>query len=316
MSVEIIKEFREKMVENVSKVIIGKEEVIELLTVAFICDGHVLLEDAPGLGKTKLVRSFAKTIGSKFKRIQFTPDLLPSDLTGIHFYNQKTMEFEFRPGPMFANVILADEINRATPRTQSSLLEAMEEHQITVDGATRQLENPYMVLATQNPIETHGTFPLPEAQLDRFFMRISMGYPSREDELAIVDKNLEADPLKVLEEKVVSGEIEALREAYKEVSVSQDVRSYLMDIIEKTREDQRLLYGVSPRGTIALYKGAQAYAAIQGRDFMIPEDVKTMAKYILNHRIGYKGSFKNRHLYDGIEKILMDIDTPTESKVG
>lgn len=316
MSVEIIKSFREKVVENVSKVIIGKEEVIDLLTVAFICDGHVLLEDAPGLGKTKLVRSFAKTIGSRFKRIQFTPDLLPSDLTGIHFYNQKTKDFEFREGPMFANVILADEINRATPRTQSSLLEAMEEHQITVDGVTRKLQEPYMVLATQNPIETHGTFPLPEAQLDRFFMRISIGYPTRSEELAIVDRNLEMDLLETLEEKVEAGTIEKLREAYKKVRVSEDVRNYLMDIIEKTRQDQRLLYGVSPRGTIALYKGSQAYAAIQGRDFMIPEDVKTMAKYILNHRVGYKGSFKNMHIYDGIEKILMDVETPTESKVG
>ncbi len=316
MSIEKVKNFRGKVVENVSKVIIGKDEIIELLTVAFICEGHVLLEDAPGLGKTKLVRSFAKTIGSKFKRIQFTPDLLPSDLTGIHFYNQKTKDFEFRKGPMFANVILADEINRATPRTQSSLLEAMEEQQITVDGETRKLDDPYMVLATQNPIETHGTFPLPEAQLDRFFMRISMGYPSREDELDIVDRNLKMDVLETLEARIEEGEIHELREAYKKVAVSEDVRNYIMDIIEKTRQDQRLLYGVSPRGTIALYKGAQAYAAIQGRDFMIPEDVKTMARYILNHRIGYKGSFKNRHLYDGIEKILMDIDTPTESKVG
>lgn len=316
MSIDKIKKFRGKVVENVSKVIIGKDEVIELLTVAFICEGHVLLEDAPGLGKTKLVRSFAKTIGSEFKRIQFTPDLLPSDLTGIHFYNQKSKDFEFRKGPMFANVILADEINRATPRTQSSLLEAMEEHQITVDGETRKLANPYMVLATQNPIETHGTFPLPEAQLDRFFMRISIGYPTRAEELAIVDRNLKLDALETLEERVEAGEIAELREAYKKVTVSEDVRNYLMDIIEKTRQDHRLLYGVSPRGTIALYKGAQAYAAIQGRDFMIPEDVKTMAKYILNHRIGYKGSFKNRHLYDGIEKILMEIDTPTESKVG
>ena len=304
--------FKEKITKNVSQVILGKKEVIELLTVAFICDGHVLLEDAPGLGKTRLVRAFAKTIGSEFKRIQFTPDLLPSDLTGVHFYNQKTRDFEFRQGPMFSNVILADEINRATPRTQSSLLEAMEERQITVDGVTRKLKNPYLVMATQNPIETQGTFPLPEAQMDRFFMRISMGYPSKEEELKIIDLHVSGLGPEELESVIEEGELDRVRKDYSKVQASEDVKEYLMRIIGKSRKDPHLAYGVSPRGTIALYKSAQAYAAIQGRDFMIPEDIKTMAKYVLNHRIGFKGSYRNLHIYEGVENLLTEIKTPTE----
>ncbi|MDP3387201.1 MAG: MoxR family ATPase [Eubacteriales bacterium] len=313
MSIETVVEFHKKIAANVSKVIVGKEEVIDLLSIAFICNGHVLLEDVPGLGKTRLVRSFSKTIGSNFKRIQFTPDLLPSDLTGVNYYNQKHQDFEFREGPLFSNIVLADEINRATPRTQSSLLEAMEERQITVDGVTRKLSEPYMVLATQNPIETHGTFPLPEAQMDRFFMRLSIGYPSREEELLIVDRNINPDPIDLLQNVLASDELQTIRDTCLNIYMSEDVRSYLMDIVECTRKDPGLHYGVSPRGTIALYKGSQSYAAMNGREYVLPEDVRYMAKFILNHRIGIKSFAKKSRIYDGIEKILADIAVPVET---
>ena len=304
-------EFKDKIVENVSKVMVGKNDVVELIVVSFICGGHVLLEDVPGVGKTVMVKSFSGSIGSKFTRIQFTPDLLPSDLTGINFYNQKNMEFEFREGPLFSNIIVADEINRATPRTQSRLLEAMEEKQITVDKLTRKLDSPFMVLATQNPVESYGTYPLPEAQLDRFLMRIDMGYPSFEEEAEVVrrsdNKNLSAE----LGTVVSKEDIEYVQEHYTEVTMNDVVVNYLLDIVNATRNKENILLGISPRGTIALYKASKAYAAINGRDFVIPEDVKHMAPFVLNHRVKFRGS-KGKGIYDNINELLEKVPVPTE----
>ncbi len=305
-------DFKEKVVKNVSRVIVGKEKIIELIAVAFICGGHVLIEDVPGLGKTLMVKAFAKTIGGSFKRIQFTPDLLPSDLTGINFYNQKKGEFEFRPGPLFANIILADEINRATPRTQSSLLEAMEEKQVTVDGVTRRLPDPFMVLATQNPVETYGTFPLPEAELDRFFMRIKIGYPNREEEIEIINRNKKRDMLEDIETVVDTDEINYLRENFINVRVSKEVMDYLLDIIDSTRKSESILLGVSPRGSVALFKASQVFALFNGRDYIIPEDIKYLAPFILNHRIITIGASKSKDIYEVINNLLETIKVPVE----
>ncbi len=312
MDVDRYIEFREKVVKNVSKAIVGKEKIIELIAISFICGGHVLLEDVPGLGKTLMVKAFAKTIGGTFKRIQFTPDLLPSDLTGINFYNQKKGEFEFRPGPLFANVILADEINRATPRTQSSLLEAMEEKQVTVDGVTWRLPNPFMVLATQNPVETYGTFPLPEAELDRFFMRIKIGYPTREEEIEIINRNKKRDMLKDVESVVNFDEIEYLRNNFSNVKISREVLNYLLDIVEYTRNSDTILLGVSPRGSIALFKASQVYALFNGRDYVIPEDIKYLAPFILNHRIISMGASRTKDIYENINIIVDNVKVPLE----
>ena len=278
-------EYTGKIVGNCGKVIVGKDEVIRQIVVSFICGGHVLLEDVPGTGKTMLFRSFAKTVGGDFKRIQFTPDLLPSDLTGINFYNQKAGEFEFRRGPLFSSMILADEINRATPRTQSALLEAMEEKQITVDGTTYPMASPFMVMATQNPIESYGTFPLPEAQMDRFFMRLSLGYMDREQELSVIARPSTLTLIEDLQQVVTAEELEELRRTYYEVQVSEDVAGYIMDLVTATRETGELVNGVSTRGAIALYKAAQVTAAMEGRDYVIPEDVVKEAIPVLAHRI-------------------------------
>lgn len=312
MDINAFINFRNKVIDNVTQVIVGKNEVIELVAISFICGGHVLLEDIPGVGKTMLVKAFAKTIGSDFRRIQFTPDLLPSDLTGINYYNQKTFDFEFKAGPLFTNIILADEINRATPRTQSSLLEAMGEKQITVDGETRKLEEPFMVLATQNPVESYGTFPLPEAQLDRFFMRVNIGYPKRSEEIEIIQKNKEVNIIDKLQCTVTEEEINYVKANYSNVKISKDVMEYLMDIIEATRKNERVQLGASPRGTIALFKACQACAAVTGRDYIIPEDVKKMAPYVLNHRMIVKGINKGRNIYEFIESIVNSIKTPLE----
>ncbi len=278
-------EYTGKVISNCGKVIVGKDEVIRQIVVSFICGGHVLLEDVPGTGKTMLFRSFAKTVGGDFKRIQFTPDLLPSDLTGINFYNQKAGEFEFRKGPLFSSMILADEINRATPRTQSALLEAMEEKQITVDGTTYPMASPFMVMATQNPIESYGTFPLPEAQMDRFFMRLSMGYMNREQELSVVARPSTLTLIEELQQVVTTEELDELRRTYHEVQVSDDVAGYIMDLVTATRQTRELVNGVSTRGAIALYKAAQVTAAMEGRDYVIPEDVVREALPVLAHRV-------------------------------
>ncbi|MBQ3062045.1 MAG: MoxR family ATPase [Clostridia bacterium] len=306
--------YRDKIVKNCSKVIVGKDDAIELVLTCFICSGHVLLEDVPGTGKTMLLRSFAKTIGSAFKRIQFTPDLLPSDLTGINFYNQHTGQFEFRRGPLFSNIILADEINRATPRTQSSLLEAMEEKQISVDGSTMPLSEPFMVMATQNPIESYGTFPLPEAQTDRFFMRLKLGYMTREQELSVISRASTTDIIESLETVVTPEETRYLKENFRNIKVHDSVAGYMMDIIEGTRKDSSFITGVSTRGAIALYKASQVTAAFAGRDFVLPEDVKKVAPYVLAHRIVSGSNLSADDSVKFIENIISAIPVPLENK--
>ena len=282
--------YRDLVVTNVEKVIAGKTDAIEKVLIAFLCGGHVLLEDVPGTGKTMLLRAFAKSIGGSMKRIQFTPDLLPSDLTGIHFYSQKSGEFEFRPGPVFANLVLADEINRATPRTQSALLEAMAERQVTIDGTTYEMADPFMIMATQNPLESYGTFPLPEAQTDRFFMRLSLGYMERTQEIGILRGEDTGRIAESLQAVVTPEETRALRSALREVTITEDVMNYLMDIVSATRDDQRIRIGVSTRGTLALCAAARARAAILGRDYVQPEDIKTLAPCVLAHRLTLIGS--------------------------
>ncbi len=307
------KENTERVVESCSRVIVGKEESIRLILISFLCSGHVLLEDVPGTGKTMLLKAFAKTVGSRFKRIQFTPDLLPSDLTGINYYNQKTGEFQFRKGPLFSNVILADEINRATPRTQSSLLEAMEEKQITVDGVTYPMDEPFFVMATQNPVESYGTFPLPEAQLDRFFMKISLGYMKREQEMKVISRPSSEAMLLELTPVLTPEEIQEMKAELTKVLVHEDVLGYMMDIVEKTRTESRFMTGVSTRGAIALYKASQAMAASMGREFVIPEDVKHVAPCVLSHRIISKGSESFADARSYLKKLVDTIPVPLET---
>jgi len=312
MNISKFVDYHNKVVSNCSKVIVGKDDIISLVLTSFVCGGHVLLEDIPGTGKTMLLRVFAKTIGGDFKRIQFTPDLLPSDLTGINFYNQKTGEFEFRPGPLFSNIILADEINRATPRTQSSLLEAMEEKQITVDGVTSQLEPPFMVMATQNPLESYGTFPLPDAQMDRFFMRLSLGYMTRRQEMSVLGRTDSVALIEDLRQVVTAEETAYVCSAFKEVTVSEAVLGYIMDIIEGTRTEDNFITGVSTRGAIALYKASQVTAAFAGRDYVIPEDVKLVAPHVLAHRIS-KDSGKTSAAIKFLNKIIENVPVPLET---
>ena len=305
-------DFKRRLTDNCSRVIVGKDDVIEQIIVCLIAGGHVLLEDVPGTGKTMLLRAFAKSIGSSFKRIQFTPDLMPSDLTGINFYNQKEGEFVFRPGPLFSNLILADELNRATPRSQSALLEVMEEKQITVDGVSYRLEEPYMVMATQNPLESYGTFPLPEAQLDRFFMRLRLGYMSREQEISVMRRADSRVLVEELPQVVTAEELAALREAYPQVRVSDDVAGYMMDIVSRARFNDMLVNGVSTRGSLALYRASQIVAALNGRDYVIPEDVKREALAVLPHRVSL---VNNIHLDNlrFIENLLEKVEVPLET---
>jgi MoxR-like ATPase len=280
-----IQSFATKIIDNVESVIIGKRETIELTLTGLLAQGHLLIEDVPGVGKTMLARSIAKSIGCSFRRIQFTPDMLPSDVTGVSVFNQKTLEFEFRPGPIMAQIVLTDEINRATPKTQSALLEAMEERQATVDGVTYPMQRPFLVLATQNPIEYEGTFPLPEAQLDRFMLRISLGYPSKEDEQRILDAQQFKHPIEEIGQVVTVQELVEAQEQVKEVYVDELIKKYIVDLVSLTREHPDAYLGASPRGSLTLYRTAQVRAAIDGRDYVIPDDVKMLARSALAHRL-------------------------------
>lgn len=311
----MIAEVAARVRENVQKVIVGKSEVIDLALVAVLCEGHILIEDVPGIGKTTLGRSLAASLGCTFRRIQFTPDLLPSDVTGINFFNQKTQTFEFRPGPVMTQVVLADEINRATPRTQSSLLEAMQERQITVDGETYALPRPFLVIATQNPIELEGTFPLPEAQVDRFLIKLPLGYPSEEEEHKMLLRFERDDPLETLEAVTTPDELLALQEQVRKVRVEESVRGYIVDIVRATRDHKDIQLGASPRGTLALYKCAQALAAIRGREYVLPDDVKLLAPYVLTHRIliGATTRLRGRSLSDVLIDVIETAPVPVES---
>ncbi len=301
--------------QNASRVIVGKEEVIDFLMVALLCEGHVLFEDVPGIGKTTLAKTLAKSLGCTFQRIQFTPDLLPSDITGITFFNQKKGEFEFRPGPLLAQVVLADEINRATPRTQSALLEAMEERQISVERETMILPRPFIVIATQNPIELEGTFPLPEAQLDRFLMRLRLDYPSQSEERLILQRFKEEQPLEELQ-PVLSGEqLQVLQRMTRRVRVEPAVESYIVDLVRATRNHSGVELGVSPRGTLALYRASQAYAAIHGRFYVIPDDVKHVARPVLSHRMIATSQTRlhGRVMEQIVDDVLHSVSVPVES---
>ena len=281
---QAVQTFATQVIDNVEKVIIGKREAIELIVVSLLCEGHVLLEDVPGSGKTMLARSIAVSLGNSFKRVQCTPDLLPNDITGVSIFNQKSGEFEFRPGPIFVNILLADEINRATPRTQSALLEAMQEQQVTVDGVTRELPRPFLVLATQNPVEYEGTFPLPEAQLDRFLMRLSLGYPSPQDERQILINLWREHPITKLGSIVDGNDMPALQKLVWDVHVDETLQEYIVRLAAATRNHPDLALGISPRGSLALFKAAQAFAAVRGRDHVLPDDIKYLAPVTLPHR--------------------------------
>jgi MoxR-like ATPase len=273
------------VVQNVERVIFGKHHEVELALVALVCRGHILVEDVPGTGKTMLAKAIARSLGCSFKRIQFTPDLLPSDVTGVSIFNQRTSQFEFRPGPVMTQIVLADEINRATPKTQSALLEAMEEHQVTVDGVTYQLPDPFLVMATQNPIEYEGTFPLPEAQLDRFFIRLQLGYPKEREEIAILDAQRVIHPLETIEQVMGADELLKAMSAVKDIHIAEQVKTYVVGVVNATRSHPDVYLGASPRGSLALARASQAYALVQGRDFVLPDDVKALAGPTLSHRL-------------------------------
>lgn len=309
------REFNEIIKDNISKVMVGCDEAIELILTAILVSGHVLIEDVPGLGKTMLAKSLAKSIDSEFNRIQFTPDLLPSDLIGINYFNQKKNEFVFKKGPLFSQIVLADEINRATPRTQSSLLESMAEKQITVDGQTYKLNEPFLVIATQNPIESRGTFPLPEAQLDRFIIKLSLGYPKIDQEKDIIKKHGKNNPIDELKPVVNSSDVNRIRELIKKVHFSDVVIDYMLQIINETRNNENIILGVSPRGSLGLYVSCQAYAALKGRNYVLPDDVKYLSKYVLPHRIIVKGQGFTSEITPEKEimKIIDNIKVPVEN---
>lgn len=310
----MIAETTRLLLENIQKVIVGKDEPIQMALVAVLCEGHVLIEDVPGIGKTTLARALAKSLGCSYKRIQFTPDLLPSDVTGLNWFNQKKQEFEFRPGPVMSQVVLADEINRATPRTQSALLEAMQERQVTVDGVTRPQPRPFLVMATQNPIELEGTFPLPEAQIDRFLLCVELGYPSEKNENAILERFRKDDPLEKLEAVTTPEEILELQDERREIRVEESVRNYIVKVARATREHPEIELGASPRATLALFQSAQAWAAIQGRGYVLPDDVKIMAPYVLTHRlmIAAQAHLRGRRPEEMVADIVESVPVPVE----
>jgi len=309
---EKVKACADKIVENVEKVIIGKHGPVQTTVVALLCQGHLLIEDVPGVGKTMLARALAKSIGCEFSRIQFTPDMLPSDVTGVSVFNQKTREFEFREGPVFAQIVLTDEINRATPKTQSALLEAMEERQVTVDGTTYPLARPFLVLATQNPIEYEGTFPLPEAQLDRFMLRLSLGYPSKTDETAILEAQQFVHPVNEIEQVVAVEELLEAQEQIKSVYVDDLVKEYIVTLVDASRHHPDVYLGASPRGSLALFKAGQARAAVLDRDYVIPDDVKALAETALAHRliISPAARIKNVDPREVVQEILASVPVP------
>jgi len=312
-----IHELAQRVQVNVERVIIGKGPVIEMALVALLCEGHLLAEDVPGTGKTMLTRALALSVGARFNRIQFTPDLLPSDVTGVSIFNQKSGEFEFRPGPIMAQIVLADEINRATPRTQSALLECMEERQVTVDGVTRKLPRPFLVFATQNPVEQEGTFPLPEAQLDRFFLKLSLGYPTVEEEEALLARLQYGHPIEALEPVATPEELVAMQQAVRQIHVVDDVRRYIAELVHATRHHEDAAIGASPRGSLALFRAAQALAAVRGREYVLPDDVKAMAMPVLAHRLVLKpeSRLRGRTAERVIGQVLATVAAPVEAQV-
>ena len=309
---QAIQEFSNRLISNVEKVIFGKRDTVELTVICLLCQGHLLIEDVPGVGKTMLAKALAKSIGGVFKRIQFTPDMLPADVTGTSIYNQKTGEFEFRSGPIMAQIVLADEINRATPKTQAALLEAMEERQVTVDGVTHMLHLPFLVLATQNPIEYEGTFPLPEAQLDRFLMRISLGYPAPEQLVAILDAQQYHHPIDSIAQVTTTNELLEMQEQLKSVYVDALIKQYIVEVVDKTRSHPDVYLGASPRGALALYRTAQARAIMHGRDYVIPDDVKALAQSTLGHRIIISPAARIKDIDTGgiLDELLRTIPVP------
>ncbi len=300
--------------KNIQKVIVGKDEMINLTLAVVLCEGHMLLEDVPGIGKTTLARALAASLGCTFRRIQFTPDLLPTDVTGLNWFNQRVQEFEFRPGPVMSQVVLADEINRATPRTQSALLEAMQERQVTIDGVTHALPRPFLVMATQNPVELEGTFPLPEAQIDRFLMRIAIGYPDEQEENAILERFRLSDPLPDLQPVTTAEEIRQLQQERKQVRVAEAVREYIVRVARATRNHPEIELGLSPRGTLSLYIAAQAWAGIHDREFVLPDDVKSLAPSVMTHRliISPQAQLRGRRLEELVADIVEAVPVPVE----
>jgi MoxR-like ATPase len=309
---EVVHNFAEIVTKNVANVIMGKHQAIEESLIALLCQGHILIEDVPGTGKTMLARAIARSIGCTFRRIQFTPDMLPSDVTGVSVFNQKTHEFEFRPGPVFAQIVLTDEINRATPKTQSALLEAMDERQVTVDGQTYPMEAPFLVLATQNPIEYEGTFPLPEAQLDRFMLRIHLGYPDKDSEVSILGAQQYVHPITELEQLVSQDDLLTAQQAVKEIYADELIKEYIVSLCSATRNHPDVYLGVSPRGSLALYRTSQALAAIRKRDYVIPDDVKQLAEATMAHRliISPAARIKNVDPKEVIQDILSSVPVP------
>jgi MoxR-like ATPase len=312
LNIEVVQSLAERVIGNVERVIVGKRREVQMTLIGLLCEGHLLIEDVPGVGKTMLARSIAKSIGCSFHRIQFTPDMLPSDVTGVSMYNQKTREFEFRPGPLVAQIVLADEINRATPKTQSALLEAMEERQMTVDGVTYPMERPFLVLATQNPIEYEGTFPLPEAQIDRFMMRVSLGYPSAADEMRILELQREHHPVEDLGQIVTADELMTAQTAIKRVYVDDLVKEYIVDLANASRRHPDVYLGASPRGSLALFHTTRAYAALEGRTYVIPDDVKTLLVATFAHRliISPSARLKNVEARAIVEQISASVPVP------